>query len=180
MRGGLESGGAERGRGNGERPPGSNTQPPSLAPGWAHTRSFFSEVPGTCVARRPADARGPRPGCPDPVPLVRSRPPSAAGPPLLGPGRVGEGHSGTPESRRLCPAQPRLSAPAPAAPSALPAPAVAVPARPSPSRPAQPAAPARDCRAVLPVGGLNHLKQDDCQTHPGRQPGSGVRKGWEV
>lgn len=145
-----------------------------LAPGWAPTTPFRSWVPCTCVARRPADARGPRPHCPDPAPPARSRPPSAAGPPLLGPSGVGEGHSGTPASQGLCPAPPRLSAPAPATPSALPVTAVAVPARPSRSRPAR-----RQPRflMVLLAGGLNHLKQDNCQTHSGRQPGPGA---WKV
>nr|XP_044613815.1 translation initiation factor IF-2-like [Equus asinus] len=167
--------GGERGGGSGEEraahraaPARSAGREPGL-PGWG---------PRTCVATRPADARGPWSGCPDPVlstrlpAAARSRPPSAAG--RRGPGGAREGHAGTPESRGLCPAPPRLPAPAPAAPSALPAAAVAVPARPSPSRPAQPAAPAPTCPAVFFVGGLNHLKQDDCQTHPGRQPATGT------
>nr|XP_042113798.1 uncharacterized protein LOC121821101 [Peromyscus maniculatus bairdii] len=88
----------------------------------------------------------------------------AAGPPPLGPGWVGEGHSGTlvtlPSSApplRSCTCRPL----------AISATAVAVPARPSPSRPAQRAAWVPDSWAVLLVGGLNHLKPDNCQTHPG-------------
>lgn len=159
--GGGARGGLEPGRGNGEP---ATPRSPLLDPGWAQTR------PSVLSCSAPAS-----PGARQALGVPGLPPPPV--PPLLGPGWVGEGHSRTPESRGLCPAPPRLPAPAPAAGSALPAAAVAVPARPSPSRPAQSAAPAPDCLTVLLVGGLNHLKLDNCQTHPGRQPGSGVGKG---
>nr|CAI9713870.1 unnamed protein product [Rangifer tarandus platyrhynchus] len=137
-RGGLESWGAEPGLGgwgwgNGAPPP-PTPRSPILDPGWAQTRRFRSELPCTCVARRPAGARGPRP-------------PSAAGPTPSSPagwGKVTPGRLRVGDSAPFRPASRLLHLP-PAPRSRL----LRLQFRPVPLLPGQPSRPPRLLTASL-------------------------------
>lgn len=172
-RGGVASGGAERGGREGGERAGGGAQAVTRrlsAPGWLPTTRSGSWVPCICVAGCPQT-----PWDPGPTVLIWSLPRAPELPPRWptppGPGGVGEGHSGTlPGSApplRSCTCHP-LGAPLFCGGSSDPA--LSFQASP-------PAAAAPDCPTVLLAGGLNHFKQDNCQTHSRRQPGPGT---WKV